>query len=103
MTPFSRRSMLKGGAAVGLAGAANLGSFAKAWAQAAPWKPEAGAALQLLRWKRFIQAEEDAFVKLVAAFTAATGVKVNVINESLDDVQPKASVAANTNQGPDLF
>jgi multiple sugar transport system substrate-binding protein len=28
---------------------------------------------------------------------------VKVINESLDDVQPKASVAANTNQGPDMF
>ena len=40
---------------------------------------------------------------LVDAFTKATGVKVNVISESLDDVQPKASVAANTNQGPDLF
>jgi multiple sugar transport system substrate-binding protein len=103
MTPFSRRSMLKGGAAVGIVGAANLGSFAKAWAQTTSWKPEAGATLQLLRWKRFIQVEEDAFMKLVAAFTAATGVKVSVINESLDDVQPKASVAANTNQGPDLF
>ena len=40
---------------------------------------------------------------LVAAFTKATGVEVKVINESLDDVQPKASVAANTNQGPDMF
>ena len=33
----------------------------------------------------------------------ATGVEVKVISESLDDVQPKASVAANTNQGPDMF
>ena len=40
---------------------------------------------------------------LVAAFTKATGVQVKVINESLDDVQPKASVAANTDQGPDMF
>ena len=40
---------------------------------------------------------------LVAAFTKATGVEVKVINESLDDVQPKASVAANTDQGPDMF
>jgi multiple sugar transport system substrate-binding protein len=40
---------------------------------------------------------------LCAAFTKATGVNVKVINESLDDVQPKASVAANTNQGPDMF
>jgi multiple sugar transport system substrate-binding protein len=30
-------------------------------------------------------------------------VPVNVVNEGLDDVQPKASVAANTNQGPDIF
>jgi len=40
---------------------------------------------------------------LVANFTKATGVEVKVINESLDDVQPKASVAANTGQGPDMF
>jgi multiple sugar transport system substrate-binding protein len=39
----------------------------------------------------------------VANFSKATGVEVKVINESLDDVQPKASVAANTNQGPDMF
>jgi multiple sugar transport system substrate-binding protein len=103
MSHFSRRGMLKGTAALGLAGSSTLATFAKAWAQTNSWKPEAGASLQLLRWKRFIQVEEDAFVKLVAAFTAATGVKVDVINESLDDVQPKASVAANTNQGPDLF
>ncbi len=32
----------------------------------------------------------------------ATGVKVTVTNESFDDIQPKASVAANTGQGPDM-
>lgn len=101
-----RRGFLKGSAALG-AGAALAGSglldFAKAWAQAAPWKPEKGAKLQVLRWKRFIQSEEDAFNKLVEAFSKATGVPVTVVNEGLDDVQPKASVAANTNQGPDIF
>jgi multiple sugar transport system substrate-binding protein len=56
-----------------------------------------------LRWKRFVQAEEDAFLALVDAFSKATGVKVTVISESLDDVQPKASVAANTGSGPDIF
>ncbi len=101
---FTRRSALKGGAALaGISAYAGLDGFAKAWAQTAPWRPEAGAQLQLLRWKRFVQSEEDAFMVLVDAFTKATGVKVNVIDESLDDVQPKASVAANTNQGPDLF
>jgi multiple sugar transport system substrate-binding protein len=101
---ISRRSALKGTAAAGgVAAFGGLDGFAKAWAQSAPFKAEKGAKLQLLRWKRFIQAEEDAFMRVVAAFTKATGVEVNVVNESLDDVQPKASVAANTNQGPDLF
>jgi multiple sugar transport system substrate-binding protein len=101
---FTRRHVVKTGAALAGAGAAaNLALFAQAWAQAAPWKPEQGAKLQLLRWKRFVQSEEDSFMALVAAFTKATGVEVRVINESLDDVQPKASVAANTNQGPDMF
>ena len=101
--PFTRRNVLKAGAALAGASAADLALFAQAWAQASPFKPEAGATLQLLRWKRFVQAEEDAFMGLVANFTKATGVEVKVINESLADVQPKASVAANTNQGPDLF
>ncbi|MFZ2650174.1 MAG: ABC transporter substrate-binding protein [Burkholderiaceae bacterium] len=101
---FTRRDALKTGAALaGAAGAANLALFAQAWAQSAPWKPEAGAKVQLLRWKRFVQSEEDSFMALVDAFQKATKVEVKVINESLDDVQPKASVAANTNQGPDMF
>ena len=100
---FTRRNILQTGATLAAAGSANLALFAQAWAQASPFKAEKGAALQLLRWKRFVQAEEDAFMGLVEAFTKATGVAVKVINESLDDVQPKASVAANTNQGPDMF
>ena len=100
---FTRRHVLQTGAAFAGAGAANFALWAQAWAQSSPFKPEKGASLQLLRWKRFVQSEEDSFMALVANFTKATGVEVKVINESLDDVQPKASVAANTNQGPDLF
>ncbi len=101
---MSRRGVLKSGLALaGASAAANLAVFSAAWAQQNAWKPEAGANLQLLRWKRFIQSEEDGFMRLVEAFTKATGVSVKVINESLDDVQPKASVAANTGQGPDMF
>ncbi|MCW5661568.1 MAG: carbohydrate ABC transporter substrate-binding protein [Burkholderiaceae bacterium] len=100
----TRRHVLQSGVALAGAGAAaNLALFAQAWAQDAPFKPEKGAKLQLLRWKRFVQSEEDSFMALVDAFSKATGVEVKVINESLDDVQPKASVAANTNQGPDMF
>ena len=100
---FTRRNVLKTGATLAGASAANLALWAQAWAQASPFKPEAGASLQLLRWKRFVQAEDDAFMALVANFTKATGVEVKVVNESLADVQPKASVAAHTNQGPDMF
>jgi multiple sugar transport system substrate-binding protein len=106
MTDLTRRTMLQGGtafaAAAALSGSA-LTDWAKAWAQAAPWKPERNAQLSLLRWKRFVQSEEDAFMALVDAYTKATGVKLAVNNESLDDVQPKASVAANTGKGPDMF
>jgi len=100
---LNRRTFLSGVAGAGALSATGLAEFSAAWAQQTQWKPEANASLQVLRWKRFIQSEEDGFMRLVEAFTKATGVKVTVINESLDDVQPKASVAANTNQGPDIF
>ena len=101
---FTRRNVLKTGAALAGAGAGQPGAVRAGLGPGlAVEAREAGAKLQLLRWKRFIQSEEDAFMALVAAFTKATGVEVTVLNESLDDVQPKASVAANTGQGPDLF
>src|SRR5215475_6868471 len=106
MTTFNRRTLVKGGTAAAAAGALTgpaLLDWARAWAQTAPWKPEKGAKLSMLRWKYFVQAEDDAFVKLIEAFTKATDVKVDISRESYEDVQPKASVAANTGAGPDLF
>ncbi|HEY7551976.1 MAG TPA: extracellular solute-binding protein, partial [Hyphomicrobiaceae bacterium] len=106
MTDFTRRALVQGGTALGAAAALTgpaLLDWAKAWAQNAPWKPEKGAKLSMLRWKYFVQSEDDAFVKLIEAFTKATGVKVDIARESYEDVQPKASVAANTGTGPDLF
>jgi len=102
MTRITRRSILQGAAATGLAGGTLL-DMARAFAQESPWKPEAGASLNVLRWKRFVQAEDDAFMKMVDAFSKAMNVKVNISNESFDDIQPKASVAANTGTGPDLI
>src|SRR6476469_3102403 len=106
MIRISRRNVMKQGAAVAASSALvpfDLLGWAKAWAQAAPWKPEVGAQLSMLRWKYFVQSEDDAFIALLDAFTKATGVKVNISRESYEDVQPKASVAANTGAGPDLF
>jgi multiple sugar transport system substrate-binding protein len=106
MTNLTRRALVKGGTAAAAAGTLAtpaLLDWAKAWAQAAPWTPERNAQLSMLRWKYFVQAEDDAFVALIDAFTKATGVKVTISRESYEDVQPKASVAANTGAGPDLF
>lgn len=101
MVHLDRRSLVKGAAASAFAGGSVLDA-ARAFAQESPWKPEKDATLNILRWKRFVQAEDDAFMKMVDAFSKAMNVKVNVSNESFDDIQPKASVAANTGQGPDL-
>src|SRR5499427_217307 len=106
MTMFTRRALVQGATSLAatsaLAGPALL-EWSNAWAQAPPWKPEKGAQLGLLRWKYFVQSEDDAFMALIDAFTKSTGVKVNVTRESFEDIPPKASVAANTNAGPDLF
>jgi multiple sugar transport system substrate-binding protein len=103
---LSRRTLITGTTATAAAGALTgptLLDWAKACAQTAPWKPERGAQLSMLRSKSFVQSEDDAFVAIMDAFTKATGVKVTISRESIDDVQPKASVAANTGSGPDLF
>src|SRR5256886_8503357 len=105
MQDFTRRTLLQGGTALAATGALTgpaLFDFAKAWAQSAPWKAEKGAKLTVMRWKRFVEAEDKAFNEMVAAFKAATGTDMNVFSESFEDVQPKASVAANTGSGMDL-
>src|SRR3978361_923349 len=105
MHDFTRRALLQGGTALAATGALTgpaLLNFAKAWAQTSPWKAEAGAKLTVMRWKRFVPAEDDAFNAMVAAFKAATGTDMNVFSESFEDVQPKASVAANTGSVIDL-
>src|SRR6201991_4557115 len=105
MQEFTRRALLQGGTALTAAGMLTgpaLFDWARAWAADAPWKAEPGAKLTVMRWKRFVPAEDDAFNAMVAAFKAATGTEMNVFSESFEDVQPKASVAANTGSGLDL-
>jgi multiple sugar transport system substrate-binding protein len=105
MHDFTRRTLIKGATALTAAGTLTgpaLLNFAKAWAQSAPWKAEKGAKLTLMRWKRFVPAEDDAFNAMVEAFKGATGTEMNVFSESFDDVQPKASVAASTGSGLDM-
>jgi len=79
MHDFTRRALLQGGTALAATGALTgeaLLNWAKAWAADSPWKPEAGAKLTLMRWKRFVPAEDEAFNAIVAAFKAATAAHV---------------------------
>ena len=106
MTYLSRRDVLKSaaGLAVGSAVASPaLIAAARAWAADMKWKPEAGAELRLLRWKRFVQSEETAFLASVDAFSKATGVSVRIDSEGFEDLRPKAAVAANIGSGPDII
>src|SRR5437588_11867043 len=105
MQDFTRRTLLQGGTALAAASALTgpaLLEFAKAWAQTTQWKAEPGAKLTVMRWKRFVPAEDEAFNAIVAAFKTATGTEMNVFSESFEDLQPKASVAANTGSGIDM-
>ena len=97
MTTFTRRTFVQSTLATGALAGSGLLEWAKAWAQAAPWKPEKGAQLSLLRWKYFVQSEDDAFMALIDAFTKATGVKVNVTRESFEDIPPKDLGSLNGN------
>lgn len=103
---LSRRHVLKGTTALAV-GAAVVSpamlDWAKAWAQENKWKPEKGAELRMLRWNRFVESEDVQFDANIAAFTEATGVKVKLDKEFIDDVQPKAAVAANVGAGPDII
>ncbi len=104
MNKITRRDVIKtgAGAAALAAGGGSLLSWAEAWAAESPWKPEAGAKIRMLRWNRFVESEDIQFDKNIAAFTQATGVPVQLDKEFLDDIQPKAAVAANVGAGPDV-
>jgi multiple sugar transport system substrate-binding protein len=106
MSKFKRRDFLKATAGVAAGGALGVGSalFA-ADAQAQQYKitPEKGAKLRVLRWKRFVQGDEDMWAENTKKFTQATGIEVRIDAEGWEDVRPKAAVAANVGSGPDII
>ena len=94
MSKFTRREFLKTTAGAAAAGTLGVGGSQDAFAQA-KWTPEKGAKLRVLRWKRFVQGDEDKWMENTKAFTAKTGIEVRVDHEGWEDVRPKAAVAAN--------
>src|SRR5260370_7615628 len=91
-TNLTRRTLVKGGTALATSAALTgpgLLEWAKAWAQTAPWIPERGAQLSLLRWKYFVQAADEAFMAALDAFPKPTRANTPLIHNSINALQPK--------------
>ncbi len=104
MEKFTRRDFVAGSATVAAVSTLGTGGLwsTEAYAQGS-FKPEKGAKLRVLRWKRFVQGDEDAFMANTKRFSERFGVEVRVDNEGWEDVRPKAAVAANVGSGPDII
>src|SRR5436853_6122699 len=105
MSKFSRRDCLKTTAGAAAAGSLGLGAASRstdAFAQG-KWTPEKGARLRVLRWKRFVQGDEDKWMENTKKFSEQYKVEVRVDHEGWEDVRPKAAVAANVGSGPDII
>jgi len=100
----SRRDFLRttAGAIASVAAGQQL-MTGEAAAQSLRFKPEAGATLRVLRWKRFVQGDEDQWLANSRKFSETTGVPVTVESENWEDLRPKAAVAANVGSGPDII
>ena len=105
MSNIDRRNFLKmsAGLAAGAATGDVLAQDKKAAGAALNLKPEKGAKLRVLRWKRFVQGDEDMWLANTKKFTEKTGIEVRVDSEGWEDVRPKAAVAANIGSGPDII
>jgi multiple sugar transport system substrate-binding protein len=106
MSDFKRRDFLKSAAGVAAGTAMGAGGLilpADVAAQTYKVVPEKGAKLRVLRWKRFVQGDEDMWAANTKKFTEMTGVEVRVDAEGWEDVRPKAAVAANVGSGPDII
>jgi multiple sugar transport system substrate-binding protein len=102
MSRFTRRHFLRASAAAGVAlGAPMLAR--ESHAEEFAFKPEPGAKLRVLRWKRFVQGDEDQWLANTKKFTEKTGVEVTTDAENWEDIRPKAAVAANIGNGPDII
>lgn len=103
MTKQTRRDFLKSTATVAAASALGIGGNVRAATPTLTYKPEDGAKLRVLRWRRFVQGEEDAWMANTKKFTEKTGIEVRIDNEGFEDIRPKAAVAARVGVGPDVI
>ncbi len=99
-----RRNALKalGAATIAASGAMPLG-LKNAGAAGLRYAHEKDAALKVLRWKRFVQGDEDQWAANTRKFTEQTGVIVQVESVNGEDLRPKGAMAANVGAGPDIL
>ncbi|HVJ51306.1 MAG TPA: extracellular solute-binding protein [Aliidongia sp.] len=104
MVDLTRRDAIKIGAGAALAvGTPGLVGFGPAHAQSLDLKPEAGAKLKVLRWKRFVATDETVWLENTKKYSAQSGIDVHVDSENWEDVRPKAATAAQVGSGPDII
>jgi multiple sugar transport system substrate-binding protein len=85
------------------AAAAAASGLAPADAGAAPRAPiEKGAQLKLLRWKRYVQGDEDLWMANTAKFTQRMGVRVQVESIVGEELRAKGAMVASVGAGPDI-
>ena len=104
MAEIGRRDALKalGAGALAAGSARILSESARAAVPELRYTPEKGAQLRFLRWKRFVQGDEDLWLSNTRKFSELTGVPVIVESVSLEDLPSKAAMAANVGTGPDM-
>jgi multiple sugar transport system substrate-binding protein len=104
MRKFERRDVLKvlGVAALAASGGMALRRRAEAAAELR-YAPEKGAELKVLRWKRYVQGDEDLWTINTRKFTEQTGVSVRVESVGPDEIRPKAAMAASVGAGSDII
>jgi multiple sugar transport system substrate-binding protein len=104
MRKVIRRDALKtlGAATLAASGAISLG-LKIAGAADLRYVPEKDSGLKVLRWKRFVQGDEDQWAASTRKFTDQTGVAVQVESVNGEDLRPKGAMAANVGAGPDIM
>src|SRR3954452_6897581 len=101
MNKFGRRDALKAlTAAAVTASAVALPRFSEGAESQSPI--EKGAELKLLRWKRYVQGDEDLWMANTAKFTERTGVKVTVESIVGEELRAKGAMVASVGAGPDI-
>ena len=104
MRKIVRRDALKALGAAALTATGAMKFRQEIAAAAEPRSPlEKGAELKVLRWKRFVQGDEDLWIANTRKFTEQTGVPVQVESVNGEEIRPKGAMAASVGAGPDII